>query len=137
MKVEEKNEKPAEIVVDVSRGHILQIGDKIFKLSKDEKDDDGRTLKREVYTEIDPDTYAQSLRKLALRIEQRAPVKLVDIILDALKDLPLERIARLEDALNEARRDPPENSVEVARREIKSGGCIELKIGKEYLVLRE
>ncbi len=122
-----------EVKIDISRGHLLEIDGKYYKLYKEGMDEDGRTITKEYYKEINPDTYSRSLWNIARRVEEESPVKLIDIIVDALKDLPLERLTALEDALMKER----EKVNEPKAKEITSGGCIELKIGNEYLVLRE
>ena len=121
--------KIKEIVVDVGRGHILEIDGKFYKLYKEGRDAEGRTVTKQFYKEINPESYSRSLWNLARRVEEESPVKLIDIIVDAIKDLPLERLAALEDALMVER--------EKVKPVISTGGCIELKIGGEYLVLRE
>ena len=121
--------KNEEVVIHSSRGHILQIGKKFYKLYKEEKDKEGRTVERQIYKEIDKDKYLTDIKRLARRVGEEAPVKLVDIIFDALKDLPLERTAKIGASLFEAQNHP--------EIDMRRGGCVEIKIGNEHLVLRE
>ncbi len=122
-----------EVKIDISRGHLLEIDGKYYKLCKEGMDEDGRTITKQYYKEINPDTYSRSLWNIARRVEEESPVKLIDIIVDALKDLPLDRLVALEDALMKERGKVNEPKA----KDISSGGCVELKIGNEHLVLRE
>ena len=146
-----------EITVHSDRGHILEIGGKFYKLYKEDKDEEGRTVKRQVYKEINKEDYIKDLEKLAAKIKKETSVGVEEIIFDALKDLPLERISKIEDAILEAqdksKKQQEEETLIKKRQAVRekalqkekdesfsrrySGGCIELKIGGEYLVLRE
>ena len=120
-----------EIIIHQHRGHILAVDGKFYKLVKEGVDDQGRTITKQFYKEVDPKTYHHDLWNLARRLEEEAPVKLIDIIVDALKDLPLDRVSRLEDALMKARAE------EKKLKPVYTGGCVEIQVGDEFLVLRE
>ena len=46
---------PKEIVVYPIRGHLLKIDDKYYKLKKEKKGEDQRTVVEEVYEEVAPE----------------------------------------------------------------------------------
>lgn len=114
-----------ELIVYPTRGHLLKIDDKYYKLDKEEMDEEKRTVIKQTFIEITPDAYTVEIKEMAEIIAKRSDVRLSDIVEDALKDLPLERVMELKNSLDE---------IPVP---IRTGGCVELKIGKSFLILRE
>jgi len=115
-----------KLTVFPTRGHLLKIDGKCYKLDKEEKDEEGRTVLKQVYSEITPEKYTANIEKMAERIALQSDVRIADIIEDALKELPLEKLMEVEESLNEIQCEP-----------IRTAGCVELKIGKTFLILRE
>lgn len=88
-----------------------------------------------IYEEIDIDEYDKRIHDLADKITRSPQVDLGDILRDALYDLPLKRLGKIEEMLSQEL-VKPEPSVKTTKRD--RGTCINLAIGGKYAcVLRD
>jgi len=118
------------------RGHLLKIGDKFYKIKKEVTGKDGRTTEKEVYEEVNEQEYRTRLLELANKFATFPGIRVQDVILDMLKDMPLLDLARAERLLEkEIKR--AEGANEAAKVRTKSGHCTEIEVGKHFVVLRE
>ncbi len=88
-----------------------------------------------IYEEIDLEEYDKRVCGLAKKIVSSPNVDLTDILRDALYDLPLERLGKIEEMLKQemAKATP---SVKTTKRD--RGTCVNLAIGGKFAVeLRE
>ena len=86
------------------------------------------------YEEIDPKEYDKRIRQLADRIDALPGVNLVDVLRDALYDMPLKKLAKVENKFKaELEKKDPQVKTTVRDR----GTCVGLAIGgKRTLELR-
>lgn len=105
---------------------LIQEGKKLFKVHHYGA---GHNI---LYEEVNPEEYDKRIAQLAQRIMEYPTVNLMDIVKDALYDLPLKLLDRLEDKLNKEQEraktigDTPSVSTKTANR----GTCVDLVIGK-------
>ena len=114
-----------EIVIESYGMDLICIDGKWYKLQKEEvlkRDEEGHKI-RQVYRELDIEEYKRRLKGLAKELCSAGNVKPEDIVYDALKDLPVEKIAEVEKALtDEVKKEKPK----VRTR----SGCLAIEIGK-------
>jgi hypothetical protein len=117
-------------------GHFW-IDGKLYKLKEWIYPDRQEALKgvhQANFVEVDPNEYDQRVEKLAQRIKSFPQVDLLDIVRDALYDMSLNQLSRLEkklereEAISKEKNIPPR--VETRRGE--RGTCVELRIGNKY-----
>ena len=84
---------------------------------------------RIVYEEINQNEYDERVRGIAETIAIQPDVDLIDVLRDALYDLPLKRLEGVESALSKelATEEPKINTTSRDR-----GTCINLAIGKRF-----
>jgi len=85
-----------QIIVHPQRGHLMQIGDKFYKLVREEKSKDDDTLEAQVYEEVDAEHYFNRIKEIAEKLAGFPEVKMSDVLLDVVKDMPLADLDRME-----------------------------------------
>jgi len=117
-------------------GHFWMDG-KLYKL-KDwvypSKEEAMRGVHQARFVEVDPAKYDQRIEKLAQRIKTYPQVDLLDVVRDALYDMSLNQISRLEKRLDKEEAVAKEQKTEprVSTKRGERGTCVELRIGNRW-----
>jgi fructose-1,6-bisphosphatase/inositol monophosphatase family enzyme len=94
---------PEDLVMDFSPNEeLLFWNGKWYRLVKDsvKREEDGHLVRR-VYREVDKGEYESRVKALAVKLVKVGDVKVEDIIYDAIKELPMDKVAEIEGALDE------------------------------------
>ncbi len=85
-----------------------------------------------LYEEINPEEYDKRINEIAKELVKHPAVNLTDIVKDALYDLPLKLLERLETQLKkeESRSSITQETPVVKTRTTNRGTCVDLVIGK-------
>ena len=135
-------DKKIRISASNNLGHLWLDG-KLYKVRKYQpvpKDDALKGVFNMEFVEVDPQEYDARIEAVAKRIASYPQVDLLDTIRDALYDLPLCYLQRLEEKLNkeEIKANVEGRKPKVETRRGERGTCCELRIGGKYaLNLRE
>ncbi len=107
---------------------LIQEGERLYKAKRY---GNGHTI---FYVEVDPKEYDKRVEDLATKIIAYPQVSILDIIKDALYDMPLDRLDKLQSMLAKADADtvatgePPNVRSKTANR----GTCVDLFINDKY-----
>lgn len=117
-------------------GHFWLNG-KLFKLKRYRSADKKEMMKgmhRGEYVEVSPVEYDSKIEILAKRIAAFPQVDLLDVLRDALYDMPLNHLDNLQKKLakEEARASQSSTKPRVETRRGERGTCVELRIGGRY-----
>jgi hypothetical protein len=123
-------------------GHFWLDG-KLYKIKRcfyPTKEDRLKGTHKAEYVEVDPLEYDARVNALAQRIANFPQVNTLDIIKDALYDMALVHLTRLEDKLNkeEQRAKVERRKPQVETKHGERGTCVELRIANRFaIVLRD
>ena len=112
-------------------GHFWLDG-KLFKIKRymrGSREDLMKGIHKAEYVEVNPEEYDARVGNLANEIVSHPGVDLMDILRDALYDLPLEHLSRVEKLLAEEKKKP---KPEVKTKKGARGTCVELRVGGKF-----
>lgn len=117
-------------------GHFWLDG-KLYKMKRllaSTREDAMKRIHRAEFVEVDPKEYDERIEKLTNRIASFPGVDLLDVLRDALYDLPLKQLSKLEDKLNkeEIKAKEANSKPKVQTRRGERGTCVELRVGGRY-----
>lgn len=117
-------------------GHFWLDG-KLYKLYKPlatTREEAMKGIHQGEYVVVKPEEYDKTVNKLAERISKYPDVDLLDILRDALYDMPLKYVIELDKRLDKeeikAKEEQREPRIKTARGE--RGTCVELRINGRY-----
>ena len=126
-----------QIIIHPQRGHLLEIKGKFYKLVREEKSKEDDTLEAQVYEEVDAECYFSRIKEMAEKLAGFPEVKMSDVLLDVIKDMPLADLDRMEIHLAKevARAKKAQEPVKVRSR---PGHCTSIEVGEKHaLLIRE
>lgn len=112
-------------------GHFW-LDEKLYKMKRyirGTREELMRGVHKAEFVEVDPKVYDDRVDALANAIVSNPGVNLLDILKDALYDLPLEHMDRVEKLLVEEKKKP---TPEVQTKKGERGTCVELRIGGKF-----
>ena len=118
-----ENDKPkSAFKVTTGLGTTMYKDGKLFKVLKFSKTS-------EVFIEVNPAEYDKRIHDLSKKIASYPGVDLLDVLRDALYDLPLARLEVIENMLS-GEAEKPEPQVKTTKRD--RGTCINVAIGGKF-----
>ena len=112
-------------------GHFWLEG-KLYKIKKwraGTKEERLKGIHRAEYVEVNPEEYDARIEKMTKELSSQPGVDLKDVLRDALYDISLDHLERLEKSLaKEKQKEQPK----VATKRGERGTCVELRIGGHY-----
>lgn len=125
------SKKVEKVQMTDDAGHFWLKG-KLYKMKRymrTTRDQIMKGIHRAEYVEVDPEEYDERVEKLAKLIMSYPKVNLVDVLKDALYDLPLDVLTRVEKLLvEEAKKAKPDVKTQRGER----GTCVELRVGGKF-----
>ena len=86
-----------------------------------------------VYVEIDLEEYDKRINELAQKIAKSPGINLLDLLKDALYDLPLDYVKSIEDKVNKEL-EKPEPVIKTTTARTYRGTCVNLNVGGKNLI---
>ncbi len=128
--------KKIKVEMTDDAGHFW-LGGKLYKMKRylrGSREGSMKGVHRAEYVEVDPKEYDNRIELLTKRIASFPNVDLLDVLRDALYDMPLKWLGELEGKLDkeEARAKQVAEKPKVESKRGERGTCVELRVGDKF-----
>lgn len=124
-------EEKKKISMTDDGGHFW-LGSKLFKIKRwvaSSKKDRLKGIHTAEYVEVDPVEYDARVERLTKEIASSPGVDLLDVLRDALYDISLTHLSRIEKALE---KEQQKKEPKIRTRRGERGTCVELRVGGRF-----